>query len=280
MNSLLAPSPQLMVSVTEPEERTPPSLWQRYHAADDASLENDLVTQYLPLVKTIVGRLAMTLPSHLELEEMQSAGAIGLLHAIRNFDAHNGASFETYARFRIRGAVIDELRKSDWASRTVRDKARRIQTAMMELEQRSSTPPTEPEIAGALNISLQEYQHWLEDVRPVTFVCLDAAASPADEGSRALAEIVSDPGQDSPFDNLERRDLAELIAARIKSLPEMQRKVLALYYVEDLRLREIAAAFGVTESRISQVHAQAILSIRSFLEKAERGSEAMPIFSK
>jgi RNA polymerase sigma factor for flagellar operon FliA len=176
--------------------------------------------------------------------------------------------------------VIDELRKSDWASRTVREKARRIQTTMMELEQRSSTPPTEKEIAGELNISLEEYQRWLEEVRPVTFVCLDSAASASDEDSRALAEIVSDPGQDTPLDTLERRDLADLIAKRIKSLPDMQRKVLALYYVEDLRLREIAEAFGVTESRISQVHAQAILSIRSFLEKAERGSEAMPIFRK
>jgi RNA polymerase sigma factor for flagellar operon FliA len=117
-------------------------------------------------------------------------------------------------------------------------------------------------------------------VRPVTFVCLDSTASHSDEDSRALAEIVSDPGQDSPLDTLARREMADLIAGRIKSLPDIQRKVLALYYVEDLRLREIAEAFDVTESRICQIHAQAILSIRSFLEKAERGSEAMPIFQK
>lgn len=274
---LSSPLPDLLA---EPELRAPQTLWQRYHVANDSNSENDLVTQYLPLVKTIVGRLAMTLPSHLELEELQSAGGIGLLHAIRHFDPNNGASFETYARFRIRGAVIDELRKADWASRTVREKARRIQTAMMELEQRHSSPPTEKQIADELDISIPDYQRWLEEVRPVTFVCLDSAVSHSEEDGRALAEIVSDPGQDSPLDTLARRELADLIAERIKTLPEVQRKVLALYYVEDLRLREIAEAFGLTESRICQVHAQAILSIRSFLEKIERGSQAMPLLRK
>ncbi|HMJ88283.1 MAG TPA: FliA/WhiG family RNA polymerase sigma factor [Candidatus Acidoferrum sp.] len=268
------------VSPPETEAPAPPTLWQRYHAADDSQAENQLVEQYLPLVKAIVGRLAMTLPSHLELEELQSVGVIGLLHAIRHFNPQGGASFETFARFRIRGAVIDELRKSDWASRTVREKARRIQTAMMEVEQRHASVATDKQVAAELKISLDEYQRWIEEVRPTTFVCLDAASSLDAEDSRALAEVVCDPGQGSPADAVERRELAELIAERIKSLPEMQRKVLGLYYFEDLRLREIAEAFGVTESRICQVHAQAILSIRSFLEKAERGSEAMRLFKK
>lgn len=273
------PSP-LPAAPADADTRAPLALWQCYHAANDVKSENDLVTQYLPLVKTIVGRLAMTLPSHLEIEEMQSVGVIGLLHAIRNFDPNNGASFETFARFRIRGAVIDELRKTDWASRTVRDKARRIQSAMMDLEQRNSSAPTEVEIAAELQIPLEQYQRWLEEVRPVAFVCLDSAASHTEEDSRMLAEIVSDPCQDSPHDSLARRELIDLIAERIKTLPDMQRKVLALYYMEDLRLREIAEAYGLTESRICQVHAQAILSIRSFIEKIESGSNAIPIFRR
>lgn len=258
----------------------PPALWQRYHAADDAQAENQLVEQYLPLVKTIVGRLAMTLPAHLELEELQSAGTIGLLHAIRSFRTDGGASFETFARFRIRGAVLDELRKNDWASRTVRDKARRIQTAMMNLEQRHSEVPKDRQVAAELNIPLEEYERWLDEVRPTTFVCLDAASSNHEEGGRELAEMVADPGQASPTDAIERRELAELIAERIKLLPEIQRKVLALYYFEDLRLREIAEAFGVSEARICQIHAQAILSIRSFVEKIENGSAAVKLFRK
>lgn len=255
-------------------------LWQRYRASNDLQTENDLVEQYIPLVKAIVGRLAMTLPPHLEVEELQSAGVIGLLHALRNFKPNQGACFETYARFRIRGAVIDELRRNDWASRTMREKARRIQTAVMELEQRQSEPATERQIAAELKIPLEEYQRWLEEVRPTTFVCLDSASSSDEETSRAMAEIVCDPGQSSPLDDIERREMAELIAQRIKLLPEMQRKVLALYYYEDLRLREIAEAFGISESRVSQIHAQAIISIRAFLEKVERSSEAVRLFQK
>jgi len=268
------------VAVREPEPRVAQNLWHRYHASNDAGLENDLIEQYLPLVKTVVGRLAMTLPSHLDFEELQSAGVVGLLHAIRNFDPSNGASFETFARFRIRGAVIDELRKMDWASRTVREKARRIQTAMMELDQGDGSVPGEAQVAAKLKISVDEYQRWLDEVRPTTFVCLDSASSFDDENSRALAEMVCDPAQNSPLDDVARREVAALIAERIKSLPAIQRKVLALYYFEDLRLWEIAKAFGVTESRICQVHAQAILSIRSFLEKMESGSAAVALFRK
>ena len=259
----------------------PHALWQRYHESSDTETENELVEQYLPLVKTIVGRLAMTLPPHVDFEELQSAGVIGLLHAIRNFDPRNGASFETYARFRIRGAVIDELRRLDWASRTVREKARRIQTAMMEIEQRQSAVPTDAQVAAELKISLEEYQRWLDEVRPTTFVCLDAVSNDSHGAEpRSAAESISDPTQETPMDTAARREMAGLIAQRIKRLPELQRKVLSLYYYEGLRLREIAEVFGVTESRICQIHSQAILSIRSYLQKVESGSEALPLFQQ
>ena len=274
------PSPTVDARVNEPRSASQ-TLWQRYHETADTHSENNLVEQYVPLVKTIVGRLAMTLPPHVDFEELQSAGVVGLLHAIRNFDPKNGASFETYARFRIRGAVIDELRRLDWASRTVREKARKIQTAMMEIEQRESAVPTDSQVAAELKITLDEYQRWLDEVRPATFVCLDAASSDA-HGSepRATAELISDPTQETPLDVAARREIAGLIAQRIKKLPELQRKVLSLYYYEGLRLREIAETFGVTESRICQIHAQAILSIRSYLQKVECGSGALPLFNK
>lgn len=257
-----------------------PALWNRYRESSDTQSENELVQQYIPLVKTIVGRLAMTLPTHVDFEELQSVGVVGLLHAIRNFDPQNGASFETFARFRIRGAVIDELRKMDWASRTVREKARRIQTAMMELERRDPRKvPGDAQVAAELKISLEEYQRWLDEVRPTTFVCLDTAPHDHEGGeSRAPSETISDPAQETPMDIAARRELAGFIGDRIKKLPELQRKVLSLYYYEGLRLREIAEAFGVTESRICQIHAQAILSIRSYLSKVERSSEALRLF--
>jgi RNA polymerase sigma factor for flagellar operon FliA len=244
----------------------------RYRAPPGSAAEGELVREYLPLVRTVVGRLALTLPAHVDQEDLLSAGTVGLLNALRNFDASNGASFATYARIRIQGAVLDELRRMDCVSRGVRDKARQVQAVWMGLEQRHGRPPTEAEMAAALQLSPAEYAELLDEIRPVTFVCLDAATQPeAGEDGLPAAECIADPGQDTPGEGAARRELAQLIAARIRQLPEIQRKVLALYYFEDLRLREIAEAFGVTESRICQIHAQAILAIRSFLQQQERG---------
>jgi RNA polymerase sigma factor FliA len=247
----------------------PQEVWQRYHASGDAEVENALVESYLPLVRTVVGRVAMTLPAHVSPEDLHSAGLVGLLQAVRSFSPDGGASFETFARFRIRGAVLDELRRLDWVPRLVHDKARKIQNVVGELEQRLDHPPTETEVAAALGISIGEYQDWLQEVRPIAFVCLDAAPrNDTPEGS-TQHESIQDDSQEDPFDSASRNELKELIAERIQQLPPIQQKVLALYYHEDLRLREIAEVFGLTESRISQIHSQAIIGIRSFIERQE-----------
>jgi RNA polymerase sigma factor for flagellar operon FliA len=244
-------------------------LWRRYHSNGDTDTENTLVENYLPLVKTVVGRVAMTLPAHVCAEDLNSAGLVGLLQAIRSFSPDGGASFETFARFRIRGAVLDELRRLDWVPRLIHDKARKIQNAIGALEQRLDGPPSEAQVAATLGISLNEYQEWLQEVRPVAFVCLDAA--PRSEGPEGATQhdSVADDTQEDPSDWASRSELKDLIAERIRQLPPMQQKVLALYYFEDLRLREIAEAFGLTESRISQIHSQAIFNIRSHIERQE-----------
>lgn len=243
-------------------------LWKRYARARPGSpVEEQLVEQYLPLVKTVVGRLAMTLPSHVDIEDLYSAGLVGLLNAMRNFDQRNGTSFETYARLRIRGAVFDELRKMDWVPRSIHDKARKIQNAMARVEQAKGRPATEQEMARELEISIDDYQQWLKDVRPATFICLDAAGGPDSDEGPAQYESVADPGWVDPVEQTSRREMTRLIAERLEQLPEMQRKVLALYYFEDMRLREIAEAFGLTESRICQIHSQAVLAIRSYLQR-------------
>ena len=247
----------------------PHDLWQRYHLAADPEVENTLVEGYLPLVRTIVGRVAMTLPAHVCADDLYSAGLVGLLQAVRSFSPDGGASFETFARFRIRGAVLDELRRLDWVPRLVHDKARKIQNAISALEQRQDGPPTEAQVAAALGISLREYQSWLQEVRPVAFVCLDAAPRADSPEGVTQHDSIPDDSQESPFDWAARSELKELIAQRIRQLPPVQQKVLALYYFEDLRLREIAEAFGLTESRISQIHSQAILAIRSHIERQE-----------
>ena len=232
-----------------------------------SALEGELVEKYVPLVRNVVGRLAMTLPPHVDGEDLYSAGLTGLLNAIRQYNPNAGTSFETYARLRIRGSVFDELRRMDWVPRSVHTKARKVQAVMNLIEQKKGRMATEQEMAAGLKISLTEYHQWLEEIRPATFVCLDAAFNHDFDDSISQYESLADQRQEDPFDGTFRREMAQVIAERLRELPEMQRKVLALYYFEDMRLREIAEAFGLTESRICQIHAQGILAIKSFLLK-------------
>jgi RNA polymerase sigma factor FliA len=248
----------------------PQELWKLYHRRADTHTENALVEQYVPLVRAVVGRLAMTLPDHVDSDDLHSAGLIGLLQALRNYDPSSGTSFEGYARRRIRGAMLDELRRMDWVPRTVHEKARRIQRLMSEQEQRLGRTPTEPEMARAMKISVAEYSELLDEVRPAAFLCLDAAPSADSDDHGSLYEVVPN-NDDGPAEETSQRELKQVILERLKELPDMQRKVLALYYGEDLHLREIAEAFDLTESRICQIHSQAILSIRAYLQRFENG---------
>lgn len=245
-------------------------LWERYRAAGpgDAS-EEQLLLRYVPLVKQVVGRLAINLPPHIEVEDLYSAGMIGLLNALRAYDPQTNTCFEAYARLRIRGAVIDELRRMDWAPRSVHVKARKVQQAMETLEQRHGRLATDAEMAEALGLSVDEYRRWLDDIRPAAFVCLDGVHCDEDGEEATHHEVIYDPAQEEPSEAAVRAERARLIAERIQQLPELHRKVLALYYFEGLRLREIAAAAGLCESRICQIHTQAILAIRSYLAARE-----------
>ena len=216
----------------------------------------------------MVGRLAMTLPPHVDGEELYSAGLTGLLSAVRQYNPTAGTSFETYARLRIRGAIFDELRRMDWVPRSVHSKARKVQAVMHQLEQKKGRVATEEEMARALKLSLEDYRQWVREIRPATFVCLDAAFNGGDfDEGHSQYESLADARQEDPLEGAFRRELAGIITDRLEELPEMQRKVLALYYFEDMRLREIAETFGLTESRICQIHAQAILAIKSILTK-------------
>jgi RNA polymerase sigma factor for flagellar operon FliA len=243
-------------------------LWKRYARSRPGSrIENELVQQYLPLVKTVVGRLAMTLPAHAATEDLYSAGLVGLLNALRRYNPKTGVLFETYARVRIRGAVFDELRRLDWVPRSVHDKARKVEQAMRKVEQKKGKIPTNAEMAKAMNMKEDDYEALLNEIKPATFVCLDSVRSAEQEGEATQHEAVADVQQPDPGLTTARREMARIICKRLQHLPAVQRKVLALYYFEDLRLREIAEVFGVTESRISQIHAAAVLAIRSYLKK-------------
>ena len=256
--------------ITKPvlKKNKAPDIWRLYaHAGQGSPVEAQIVERYMPLVKTVVGRLAMTLPAHAATEDLYSAGLVGLLSAVRRFNPQTGVLFETYARVRIRGSVFDELRRLDWVPRSVHDKARKVEKVMRKLEQKLGRLPTNNEMAAALHISGDEYEQLLNLIKPATFVCLDSVRSAEQEGEATQHEAVADASQPDPSYATARHEMARIIIKRLKYLPEVQRKVLALYYFEDLRLREIAEVFGVTESRISQIHAAAVIAIRGFLEK-------------
>jgi RNA polymerase sigma factor for flagellar operon FliA len=199
---------------------------------------------------------------------------IGLLNAVRSYDPEAGSRFESYARVRIRGAILDELRRLDWVPRSVHEKARKVQAAMQAVEQEMGRPAKDEEVAEALEISVADYERLLDEIRPATFVCLDGVAGEEDACETSRHGSVPDESQPDPHDVVARRELAAIMGERIRRLPEIQRKVLALYYFEDLRLREIAEVFGVTESRICQIHTQAILALRAHMTRHETSERA------
>ena len=272
MSTLTAPPQEVATPV--PAGLMAQELWKRYHQQKpDAKTdtENALVQKYLPLVSAVVNRLAMTLPEHVDHDDLYSVGLVGLLQALRNYNPACGTSFETYARVRVRGAMLDELRRMDWVPRTIHEKARRIKQVLGELEQKLGKTPTEAQMAKAMNLPLKEYQELLDEVRPAAFVCLDAVNTSEDGDSGPLYEVIADQAHDGPLEKVSNNELKRVVFERLKELPEMQRKVLALYYLEDMHLREIAEVFHLTESRICQIHAQAILAIRSYLQRFESG---------
>jgi RNA polymerase sigma factor for flagellar operon FliA len=238
----------------------------------DANAEGELIQQYLPLVKTVVSRLAMTLPSHVDIEDLYSYGQIGLLNAIRKFDPRAGSSFPTYARIRIRGAVLDELRKLDWVPRSVHKKARRVQEAIQQLMHSKGEPPSNLEVAQALKLSISEYEELLDEIRPAVFVCLDSVGENDWNSEYDPHESIPDESQPDPAEAVAKREWAVIIAGVIAQLPAAQKRVLAFYYFEDMRLREIAEVLGLSEARVCQIHAQGILSIRAHLQSTYSGT--------
>ncbi|HLI58450.1 MAG TPA: RNA polymerase sigma factor WhiG [Solirubrobacteraceae bacterium] len=242
-------------------------LWKRYKATNDGRARERLVVAYSPLVKYVAGRMSSGLPAHVEEADLISYGLGGLISAIERFDLSREIKFETYAITRIRGAIIDELRTLDWVPRSVRARARQFERVNMKLEARLQRAPTDEEMARELEISLDDFQEQLVQISNSTIVALDEMwnVSDASGDQVSLLDTLPDAGAPDPQTLVDESELRERIADAIAALPEREKLVVALYYYENLTLREIGEVLGVTESRVSQLHTKAVLRLRSKL---------------
>jgi RNA polymerase sigma factor for flagellar operon FliA len=244
-------------------------LWRRYKADGDKRARERLVVAYSPLVKYVAGRTAAGLPPHVEEADLISYGLDGLVSAIERFDLGREIKFETYAITRIKGAIIDELRSMDWVPRSVRARTREIERAHAKLEHKLQRTPTDEELAAELGISGDELQDALIAISHSSIVALDELWSVSDSSGDqvSLMDTIEDPGAPDPAKALDVGDLKDRIADSIARLPEREKLVIALYYYENLTLREIGEVLGVTESRVSQLHTKAVLRLRSGMQE-------------
>jgi RNA polymerase sigma factor for flagellar operon FliA len=241
----------------------------------------EVVVEYAPLVRQIANRLAARLPDTLDREDLIQAGMIGLLDAIEKYDSRREAQFRTYAEFRIKGAMLDDLRAGDWVPRSVRENADRVSSAMKELTNSLGHIPDDAEVAAKLGISIADYHHLLVKSRTIHLLHIEDLQRPNEEGDTGdVFDVLEDPFCSDPLDTLALHDLHSRMALAVKNLPEKERLVLSLYYDEGLNLKEIGEVLGITESRVSQIRTQAILRLRSDLKSVSSIQAVDALLSK
>ena len=242
-------------------------LWRRYKADGDERARERLVVAYSPLVKYVSGRMASGLPAHVDEADLISYGLVGLINAIERFEPERAIKFETYAMTRVKGSIIDELRTLDWVPRSVRARARQIERANAKLEHQLQRAPTDEELATELDLSVAELQDALLQISTSTVAALDELWTVGDSSGDhvSLLDTLTDENAPDPAAVMDQTDLKERMAAAIRRLPEREKLVVALYYYENLTLREIGEVLSVTESRVSQLHTKAVLRLRSRL---------------
>jgi RNA polymerase sigma factor FliA len=230
-----------------------------------AELREQLILEHLPQVKLIARRIHDRLPGSVSLDDLISTGVVGLIAAIDRYDAGHDVKLKTYAEYKIRGAILDGLRGLDWAPRQQRRRAKLIEAAIATLEQQYQRMPAEDEIAAHLGLSVAEYQDWLTEVRGLTLGSLENAGT--EEEGCDLLRYLADKDEHWPSQIVERAELERILAEAIEKMPSLERTVLALYYYEEMTLREIAKIVDLHESRISQLKSQAVLRLRSYMQK-------------
>lgn len=248
-----------------PPEPAVTDLWEQFDVSRDPRLRQQLIEQYIPLVRFAVGRMAMHYPAFLERQDILSTGAVGLIEAVDRYDPSRGVKFQTYALQRIRGQILDTLRRHDPVTRSARRRAREIEAAVADLERDFGVIPSDTDVARRLGVSVEEYHHCLTETQRVV-ISLDSADARADEDEGlSIAERLADERADLPDWACERRELLTTLSGVLNGISARDQLVLRLYYFEERTLREIGQSLGVSEARVSQIHARILRQLRALM---------------
>jgi len=247
-------------------------LWQQYRNAKDQSIRDAIVRQYAPLVKYVAGKVSVGMPQSVDFDDLVGFGIFGLFDAIEKFDPDKHVKFKTYAVTRIRGAIFDELRSIDWVPRSVRQKTREIEETIQHLEAKLGRTATDEEVAGELGMSIEQYNQMMLKISGTSMLSLNEVWYNSEVNVNASAvENIESPNSLRPDSIAEKDEMRRVIVEAINELPDKEKKVLVLYYYEDLTLKEIGKVLDVTESRISQLHTKAISRLRARLMNVKKG---------
>jgi len=254
------------------EQKTEEELWVLYRKKRDPRIRESFIKQYAPLVKYVAGKVAVGMPHSVEFDDLVGFGVFGLLDAIDKFDPEKNVKFKTYAVTRIRGAIFDELRSIDWVPRSVRQKTREIEDVIGSLEAQLGRTASDQEIAKALGVSEDEFVKTMMKISGTSILSLNDLWFSGDENDKmSIGESIEAPSSLNPDIIVEKDEIRRVIVEAINELPDKEKKVLILYYYEDLTLKEIGQVLEVTESRISQLHTKAILRLRAKLTNIRKG---------
>ena len=237
-------------------------LWEEYAKAKSPEIREKIILEYAPLVKVVAGRLSMYLGYNVEYEDLVSYGIFGLIDAIDKFDFLKDVKFETYASLRIRGAILDQIRKMDWIPRTIRQKQKKIDAVIRDIEARYGRSATDEEVSSGLGITEEGYLDWQSQMKITNVVSLNEFLEQGSEVPNEASQSRSSQF-DSPEEVLERDELKKMLTESLELMTEKERKVIVFYYYEDLTLKEISNILGVSESRISQLHTRALQKMRT-----------------
>jgi len=254
------------------EEKTEEELWELYRKNGDSKIRDIFVKQYAPLVKYVAGKVAVGMPHNVDFDDLVGFGVFGLIDAINKFDPDKHVKFKTYAVTRIRGAIFDELRSIDWVPRSVRQKSREIEETVHDLEASLGRSASDSEIAAELGVSEEDFQKTMMKISGTSILSLNDVWYSNEENDKiSIVDSIESPTSLNPDTQVEKEEIKRVIVQAINELPEKEKKVLVLYYYEDLTLKEIGKVLEVTESRISQLHTKAIMRLRSKLTNIKKG---------